>query len=139
MARRLAFDHLQRQLRGSNTYLTTPSLPVAWLDKPFDRYCHDLAALRALTITTEPDWAALEALGWQRLAQVRNLELLRALYRRPLECWLLLDRALYLEEQGYRVKAGPFCAHHLTPRNLMLLAEREKLPTEPVDNSVDAF
>lgn len=139
MARRLAFDHLQRQLRGSDTYLTTPSLPVAWLDKPFDRYCHDLAALRALTITTEPDWAALEALGWQRLAQVRNLELLRALYRRPLECWLLLDRALYLEEQGYRVKAGPFCDHHLTPRNLMLLAEREKLPTEPVDNSVDAF
>ena len=61
----------------------------------------------------------------QSLAQVRNLELVRGLFRRPLELWLLLDRALFLEEQGYQVRLGTFCAHELTPRNLLLLAERD--------------
>ncbi|QXI28863.1 methyltransferase [Pseudomonas vanderleydeniana] len=125
MARRLAFDLLQRQLRDSDDYLPTPSLPSAWLDKPFADYCRDLAALKELSTVGEQDWAQLEAAGWQRLAEVRNLELLRGLFRRPLELWLVLDRALYLEEQGYRVRLGQFCESPLTPRNLMLLAERD--------------
>lgn len=124
MARRLAFDLLQRQLRGSDQYLPTPSLPVAWLAKDFADYCRDLAALKGLTKPPEGDWSGLETQGWQRLAQVRNLELLRNLFRRPLELWLALDRALYLEEQGYRVQLGSFCSHALSPRNLLLLAER---------------
>ncbi|CAN7720557.1 methyltransferase [Aquipseudomonas alcaligenes] len=137
MARRLAFDLLQREQRGLDQYLPTPSLPVNWLEKTFERYCHDLAHLKELAPPAPRDWDRLETQGWQRLAQVRNLELLRALYRRPLEIWLLLDRALFLQERGYRVQAGRFCEHHLTPRNLLLLAERSELPTEPVDNFVD--
>ncbi|WP_431482873.1 methyltransferase [Pseudomonas solani] len=137
MARRLAFDLLQREQRGLDQYLPTPSLPVSWLEKTLERYCHDLAQLKGLAAPAPRDWARLEARGWQRLAQVRNLELLRALYRRPLEIWLLLDRALLLQERGYRVQAGRFCEHRLTPRNLLLLAERSDLPTEPVDNFVD--
>ncbi|WP_442111563.1 methyltransferase [Pseudomonas sp. NUPR-001] len=125
MARRLGFDLLQRQLRGTDQYLPTPSLPVSWLHKPFADYCRDLAALKDLHIDHTPDWDALQAQGWQRLAQVRNLELLRNLFRRPLELWLVLDRALYLQEQGYRVQLGVFCQQPLTPRNLMLLAERQ--------------
>lgn len=124
MARRLAFDLLQRQVRGVDEYLPTPSLPSAWLDKPFADYCRDLAALKELSTIGSPDWSALEAAGWQRLAEVRNLELLRGLFRRPLELWLNLDRAVFLEEQGYAVRLGTFCAASLTPRNLLLLAER---------------
>ncbi|MBM3113826.1 methyltransferase [Pseudomonas sp. P66] len=124
MARRLGFDLLQRQLRGVDEYLPTPSLPVSWLQKPFAGYCQELAALKGLHIDHTPDWASLQALGWQRLAEVRNLELLRNLFRRPLELWLVLDRALYLQEQGYRVQLGVFCDQPLTPRNLMLMAER---------------
>lgn len=125
MARRLAFDLLQRQQRGVDDYLPTPSLPTSWLDKDFASYCRDLADLRGVTVSGPVDWPALEDAGWQRLAQVRNLELVRGLFRRPLELWLLLDRALFLEEQGYRVRLGTFCAHELTPRNLLLLAERD--------------
>ncbi|CAI8903740.1 methyltransferase [Pseudomonas chlororaphis] len=124
MARRLAFDLLQRRLRGVDQYLPTPSLPASWLDKPFADYCRDLAALKHLSTVGAQDWPALEAAGWQRLAQVRSLELLRGLFRRPLELWLVLDRALFLQEQGYRVQLGLFCPAPLTPRNLMLLAER---------------
>ncbi|MDD0842195.1 methyltransferase [Pseudomonas sp. Gutcm_11s] len=125
MARRLAFDLLQRQQRGVDEYLPTPSLPVSWLTKDFATYCHDLAALKGLELQGVNDWPALEAAGWQRLAQVRNLELVRGLFRRPLELWLLLDRALFLEEHGYRVRLGTFCPYQLTPRNFLLLAERD--------------
>ena len=124
MARRLAFDLLQRQVRGVDEYLPTPSLPSAWLEKTFADYCRDLAALKELSTIGTPNWQALEAAGWQRLAEVRNLELLRGLFRRPLELWLNLDRAIFLAEQGYVVRLGTFCDAPLTPRNFMLLAER---------------
>ena len=124
MARRLGFDRLQRQLRGCDEYLPTPSLPAGWLDKPYADYCRELASLKGLS-TDEQDWAALEAHGWRRLAEVRNLELVRSLFRRPLEMWLVLDRALFLTEQGYNVEIGSFCESTLTPRNLMVLAARD--------------
>lgn len=125
MAWRLAFDLLQREQRGSDEYLPTPSLPVSWLAKDFASYCRDLSALKNLAPPSQIDWPALETAGWQRLAEVRNLELLRNLFRRPLELWLLLDRALYLQDQGFAVRIGTFCPYQLTPRNLLLLAERQ--------------
>jgi hypothetical protein len=124
MARRLGFDLLQRQLRGVDEYLPTPSLPSAWLEKPFAEYCQHLADLKELSTIGTENWPALEAAGWRRLAQVRNLELLRGLFRRPLELWLVLDRALFLQEKGYTVRLGTFCETSLTPRNILLLAER---------------
>ena len=124
MAWRLGFDQWQRQLRGIDQYLPTPSLPIDWLKRPFAEYCLALAERKALKVAPPPDWSALEQSGWARLAVVRNLELVRSLYRRPLELWLVLDRALYLQEQGYRVELGCFCASTLTPRNLLLLAQR---------------
>jgi len=124
MAQTLGFDQLQRQVRGCDDYLPTPSLPASWLDKSFADYCQELASLKGLS-TGVQDWQALEAHGWQRLAEVRNLELVRGLFRRPLELWLVLDRALFMVEQGYNVEVGSFCEPSLTPRNLMVLAERE--------------
>ena len=70
------------------------------------------------------DWPLWERRGFQRLAEVRNLELLRGLFRRPLEVWLVLDQALFLQEQGYSVTLGTFCPASLTPRNLLLSAEK---------------
>src|SRR5690606_29752243 len=126
MAWRLGFDLLQRKLRADDSYLPTPSLPSAWLKKNFEQYCRDLATLNSLPEPQAEPWYELEQRGWQRLAEVRNLELLRGLFRRPLELWLLLDRALLLAENGYKVRLGTFCPSELTPRNLLLLAE---LPT----------
>lgn len=124
MARRLAFDLLQREQRRIDHYLPCPSLPAAWLDKPFADYCRDLAALQGVPIGHAVNFDELEARGWQRLAQVRNLELLRGLFRKPLELWLVLDRALYLQERRYTSQVGTFCPETLTPRNLMIIANR---------------
>ena len=124
MARRLGFDLWQRQHRQSDEYLSTPSLPSSWLNKSFSEYCEGLAALKNLSTSGSEDWSALEVAGWERLAQVRNLELVRGLFRRPLEVWLVLDRALFLVENGYDVEIGEFCDSQLTPRNLMVIAQR---------------
>lgn len=124
MAWRLAFDILQRQVRGVDEYLPTPSLASTWFNKPFALWCQDLAALKKLAAVPEQDWVQLEAQGWQRLAQVRNLELVRGIFRRPLELWLVLDQALFLSEQGFSVTVGEFCSAKLTPRNILLLAQR---------------
>lgn len=124
MAWRLAFDVLQRKLRGIDDYLTTPSLSATWFNKPFAQWCRDLAELKGLSPVPEQNWQALETAGWKRLAEVRNLELVRGVFRRPLELWLLLDQALFLSEQGFSVEVGEFCAAELTPRNLLLLAWR---------------
>ncbi len=110
--------------RARDEYLPTPSLPSEWLTRPFADYCRHLAALKGLS-TGEQDWPTLEQHGWQRLAQVRNLELVRGLFRRPLEVWLVLDRALFLQENGYKAQVGHFCETSPTPRNLMVLAERD--------------
>ena len=45
-------------------------------------------------------------------------------FRRALEVWLVMDLALGLEEAGFEVAVGTFCDRALTPRNLMVLAER---------------
>jgi hypothetical protein len=131
MAWRLGFDLLQRRLRDCDSYLPTPSLPTAWLAKSFADYCRDLAELKGLPKVADQDWSALETAGQTRLAEVRNLELVRGLFRRPLELWLALDRVLLLQEYGYEVELGTFCEADLTPRNLMIKAQ-----CKAVDNSV---
>ncbi|ALP41550.1 hypothetical protein WL1483_2131 [Aeromonas schubertii] len=69
----------------------------------------------------EEHWLAV---GRERSAQVLRMELVRHLFRRPLELWLVLDRALRLEEEGYRVEIGEFCERPLTPRNILIRAVR---------------
>lgn len=60
----------------------------------------------------------------QALLQQRRLELVQHLFRRPLELWLVADLALYLTEQGYQVRLSELCDSALTPRNLLLQAQR---------------
>ncbi|PCD00075.1 methyltransferase [Halopseudomonas pelagia] len=124
MAWRLAFDLWQREASGRDLYLPTPSRPESALAQGIAAFCADLAAHHGLILPNGFDWAALEARGWQRLAEVRNLELVGGVFRRPLELWLLLDRALFLQEAGYTVNLGLFAPAHLTPRNFLLLGER---------------
>ncbi|EJG2245017.1 SAM-dependent methyltransferase, partial [Vibrio parahaemolyticus] len=39
-----------------------------------------------------------------------------------LEIWLALDKVLYLEERGYRVRLAEFCPKSVTPRNILICA-----------------
>lgn len=124
MAWRLGFDLLQRQWRAVDEYLPVPSLANRWTFTEFADWCEAAAKLKDIPPQPVSDWQAAEQAGWSRLAQVRNLELVQGLFRRPLELWLVLDMALFLQEQGFVVQLGEFCTQQLTPRNLLLLAQR---------------
>ncbi len=121
---RLGFDLMQRELRGVDEYLPTPSLPLSVLRDGFINFCRRLAAHHQLDLPDERYLAGYESVMEARLAEVTALDLVRQLFRRPLELWLVLDRALWLQQNGFAVSLGRFCERPLTPRNLLIHAER---------------
>ncbi len=121
---RLAFDGLQRQVRRVNEYLPLPSHPKHLVNEGFAAFCRWAARQKGIEL---PGNVSLEEWldhGARRLQEVRQQELVRHLFRRPMELWLVLDYAIYLEEAGYEVRLGTFCDRELTPRNLLLDATR---------------
>ncbi len=121
---RLGFDALQRQVRDLEAYLPVPSLAYGRMPDSFAGFCRWAAECKGLVLPAGIDWRAFEREGQRRQAEVTRLELVRHLFRRPLEVWLVLDRQRRLEEAGFRVELGTFCDRRLTPRNLMLRASR---------------
>lgn len=121
---RLGFDALQRRLRGADDYLPVPSLAYGRLPADFSGFCRWAAAQKGLELPDGVDWEGLEHEGERRLAEVSRLELVRHVFRRPLEVWLVLDRVIFLEEAGFDVELGTFCPRELTPRNLLLRTHR---------------
>lgn len=121
---RLGADLLQREISGVDVYRSLPHFPKRLLNGRFEDFCRLAAARWELDLPTGVDYVRFEAAGRERRLDVSRMELVRHLFRRPLEIWLVLDRALYLTEQGYRVSLGTFCEHRLTPRNLLIQAER---------------
>jgi Methyltransferase domain len=121
---RLGFDALQRDLRGCDEFLPVPSLPMSWARASFETFCRHCAGLKQLALPERVDWRAYEERGRARFRETAALDLVRFLFRRPLEIWLVLDRVLFLEEQGYRVEFGTFCPATVTPRNLLIRARR---------------
>lgn len=123
---RLGFDGLQRTLRGVDQYLPVPSYPPSLVRKGFPAFCHWVASKKQLCIPANTDFGFWLAHGVQRSDEVRRYELVRHLFRRPLELWVVLDYAVFLEERGYSVRLGRFCKRSLTPRNLLLDATKKK-------------
>lgn len=121
LAWKLAFLEL-RAAAGIPRGATFKPVPAAWSADGFAAWLQRLAAREGVALEAAPDWAELERLGWARRREVRRLELLRLAFRRPLEIWLALDRALYLERRGYRVTLSEFCPRQVTPRNLLISA-----------------
>ncbi len=121
---RLGFDALQRELRGANEALPSPSQSARVLAEGFSAFCRTLAAHHQLSIPNGIDDDHYEMLGHARQQRVRRLQLLRHACRRPLEILLVTDRALWLAEYGYDVRLRTFCNRQLTPRNLLLQARK---------------
>jgi hypothetical protein len=121
---RLGFDELQRELRGDDRYLPVPSLAYGKMPDSFEGFCRWAARRKGMILPDSLDYPSYEQAGWRRQAEVSRLELVRHLFRRPLEVWLALDRAIRLEEAGYRVDIGTFCTYELTPRDLIIRARK---------------
>tara|TARA_R110001599_G_scaffold65838_2_gene185772 strand:- start:23550 stop:24737 length:1188 start_codon:yes stop_codon:yes gene_type:complete len=121
---RLAFDCLQRGLREEDAYLPLPTIPRKYLGGSATDFIHWAIDRKGLppASAVQIDDCLLQAEA--RLPALQQMELVQQLFQRPLELWLALDRALYLEENGYQVVVGEFCERRLTPRNILIQASR---------------
>jgi hypothetical protein len=99
-------------------------VPSRWLAGDFAAFCTALAEREGVRLPGTVDWAHWLALGECRRDEVRRLELVRHAFRRALELWLVTDLACGLEEAGFAVEVGTFCDRMLTPRNLLVVAQR---------------
>ncbi|WP_298942318.1 methyltransferase [uncultured Psychromonas sp.] len=121
---RLSFDCLQKELLQTEAYLTVPSFPKTLLSNNFRDFAEWVTAYKQLDIELPTDLSVYLAQGQVRFNRLRRSELVSQFFRRPLELWLIYDRALSLQEAGYQVKISRFCDANITPRNLLIQASR---------------
>ncbi|MGI1985804.1 methyltransferase [Shewanella glacialipiscicola] len=124
IAWRLGFDALQRQCRQIDEYLPLPSIKQSQLSGSFSHFCLWAAEIKALKLTQNCDFDAWLEVGYKRQQLTRRIDLVAHLFRAVLEQWLILDRVCFLQEQGYGVCVGEFCANSVTPRNALILAQK---------------
>ncbi len=120
MAWRLGADTLLREGSGVDEYRTLGRLSAAQIDLDFERFVRDASERLQTPLPASWSPARAEQRAWERARTARALAVVRGLYRRPVELWLVLDRALYLEERGRRTTVSEFCDAAVTPRNLLI-------------------
>ena len=119
VAWRLGLDTLLREA-GREAYTPLGPAPAGWWKGGFVAFAGAMAATHSLALPAAPERG--EALGHAREREVAALGLPRSLFRRPMELWLTVDRALHLAEEEWGVQVGTFCDRELTPRNLAIAA-----------------
>lgn len=134
---RLGFKQLvTTMLPGKDA--TLPSLPDRYFHGSFADFCTHAITLiggereAGFDINSVDfksiDFDLFETAGKQAHAQIQRVELVRHAFRRVLEVWLCLDRACWLESQGYEVSVSEFCEMAVTPRNILIEAVKS-IPT----------
>jgi hypothetical protein len=123
MSFRLGLDLLLRQACGFEHYLPIPSIKKSSLADGFQSFCLWATKKKQIELP-EVDFLHFQQLGEQRYWHMERLSLVQQVFRRSLELWLVLDKSLYIEEQGYQVDIVEFCAKEVTPRNILICATK---------------
>jgi hypothetical protein len=118
---RIGFDLLQRQNSDDPHYRHTPSINKKWLSGSFEDFCHHQAQSQHIELPESFSSAAVLAEATGKYHRIIRLEKARLAFRKALEYWLLLDRVLYLQEQGYQVELMQFCEAQVSPRNALIV------------------
>lgn len=121
---RLAFDILQRSVRGIDAYWQTPSLPLSKANLSTEELLKLMADHKSFSLPTDVNFKLLQQQATTRYHRSRRLGLAAQGFRRALELWLVSDLALYLEQDNIQVELQAFCDRSLTPRNIQLIAFR---------------
>ena len=122
---RLGFDALQRHVLQQDSYLPVPSCGKALLNDGFAGFVDWASQQKNLSFKLSSEaLRKFEDIGRQRVKHVQKVESIMQYFRRSLELWLVLDRALKLEEAGYLTKIEIFCDRSLTPRNFLISARK---------------
>ena len=121
---RRAYQLWQAQLSGDDRYRPLTSVAKHWFSGEFRAFAEYAAAQHQLMLPAAEDGSRYLQLAEPLLLTQRRIELVQHLFRRPLELWLVLDRAMFLAEQGYQVQVQQLCDTALTPRNLLISANK---------------
>lgn len=121
---RMAFDLIQRDIRGVDEYMPTPSLAYGHLTRGDEYVIRELAKKKRLSIPDGIDFSSYISLAHKRYQRFLRMQLVSHGFRRALELWLVLDLVLYLEEGGAKVEVFDFCDRAITPRNFCIIALR---------------
>jgi hypothetical protein len=122
---RLGFDLLQRELRKEDCYLSLPSIKQSLLSGTFKDFCRWACHVKNLTFNECLSLDSFESRGYERQRLNLRIEVVTHAFRQLLERWLLLDRVLFLQENGYNVALFNFCESEITPRNAMVQATKK--------------
>ncbi|MBM7072510.1 methyltransferase [Shewanella sp. 202IG2-18] len=123
---RLSFDALQRDLLGSQKYLPLPTVKQSQLSGTFEHFCYWAFDVKNIIYNEEVEFEKYLTIGAQRHRTSKQIDLVRHVFRYVLEMWLAYDRALFLEQHGYKVSINTFCDMSVTPRNLIIDAKKCK-------------
>ncbi|UUM31393.1 SAM-dependent methyltransferase [Vibrio japonicus] len=121
MSFRLGLDLLLREECGFEHYEPVPSIKKSMLSEGFNAFCRWAEEQKQLTLP-DVDFNHYLALGEKRYWHMERMSLVQQVFRRGLEFWLVLDKAMYLEQEGYKVSIEEFCAKSITPRNILIQA-----------------
>ena len=120
MSYRLAFSQLLKAEMGIDEYIPVPSIKKSELAKGFGSFCRWACEVKELSLGSNVDFDSYLVQGEALFWEMEKLSLVQQVFRRPLEIWLALDRAIYLKEQGYEATIEEFCERSITPRNLLI-------------------
>lgn len=120
---RLAFDELQKECLRTENYFPLPSFPKTLLSGEFIDFVVWAMGEKSLTFALPDSLLPFIERAEKRRIKVRRMELISQYFVRPLELWLVYDRALALQDTGYQVSLSTFYNEQITPRNLLIQAQ----------------
>lgn len=127
---RRAYQLWRAEITGDPHYQPLVSVAKHWFSGEFRAFAAYAASQHQLVLPADQDGRIYLEKAAPLLLTQRRIELVQHLFRRPLELWLVLDRALYLTEHGYQVQLRQLCDTMLTPRNLLISAYRTTAATD---------
>ncbi|MFM2659332.1 methyltransferase [Vibrio chagasii] len=120
MSYRLGFSRLLKAEMGIDEYIPVPSIKKSELAEGFESFCCWASKVKEIPLGSDIDFESYFAQGEKLFWEMEKLSLVQQVFRRPLEIWLALDKAIYLQEQGYEASIEEFCGRSITPRNLLI-------------------
>lgn len=123
MTFRLGLNQLLVNELHQTGYCPIPSIKKSQLSEGFEAFCKwamDVKNVDVPNVDFDHYMSVGEVLFWR----MEKLSLVQQIFRRPLELWLAYDKGLYLEEKGYAVSIKTFCNKQITPRNILVHAQK---------------
>ena len=119
---RLGYESWRQDHLNDPHYQPLNSVSKAIFSGSFKDFCQWAAAQHDINLSSCFDADYWLERGEQRFLVTEAIEQVRLKFQPYLERWLLLDRAVFLQEQGYEVSLKSFCERELTPRNTLIKA-----------------